>query len=82
MESITYSPLFNISDCKYTSCYCEENTYLLCKKFLEGFSNDISIGNKTYQSKAYCTFVTNAEKKTEIRFQKAGKHDIYKTVIW
>lgn len=78
----TYVPLFSKKDCKYTSCYCEENTFLLCKKFVESLPNEVKLNDQIYLSQGYCVFATNSEKQTEIRFQKAGNQDLYKTVTW
>ena len=38
----TPTPLLHTAkkDCTYTSCYCEENVYLLCDRFVHGGSED------------------------------------------
>lgn len=38
-------PMFDLSTETYTSCYCEENVYKLCEKFLSRInpaSNDLN----------------------------------------
>jgi len=72
--------LWKLENCKYTSCYCEENVYLLCKDFLEKQKTH-SFGDNL-KHEAFAVFVTNKEKKAELRQQKAGQGRYYNTVIW
>jgi hypothetical protein len=79
-EEFKYLPIFNLNEAKYTSCYCEENVYMLCKDcFTKGLNSHIS---PQYNSDIFAVFITNKDKKAEIRGQKAGKGNPYYTVIW
>lgn len=75
-----YLALWKHANCKYTSCYCEENIYLLCKDFVKRIEEKNE--NQDFQVEAFAVFITNNAKKAEIRCQKAGKSDPYNTVVW
>ena len=83
MESVpqlTSQELWKLENCKYTSCYCEENVYLLCKDFVEKEKTHSFAENTKHE--AFAVFITNKAKKAELRNQKAGKGRYHNTVIW
>jgi len=83
MESVpqlTSQELWKLENCKYTSCYCEENVYLLCKDFVEKEKTHSFAENTKHE--AFAVFITNKAKKAELRNQKAGKGRLHNTVIW
>ena len=49
------SPLFHREDCTYTSCYCEENVYMLCKQLVKR--------GKGEEKGGFAVFVSNDNKK-------------------
>ncbi|KAH6918996.1 N-terminal glutamine amidase-domain-containing protein [Coprinopsis sp. MPI-PUGE-AT-0042] len=58
----------------YTSCYCEENVYLLCKSFL-------STPEIASRWDVWAVFISNAEKKVALFRQKAASKEDW-PVIW
>lgn len=74
--------LFEAKDCIYTSCYCEENVYMLCKKAKEIFGKNQSENSSDKKDQFYAVFVTNRKKQSAIRYQKEGKGSPYNLVIW
>jgi protein N-terminal glutamine amidohydrolase len=52
--------------CIYTSCYCEENVYKLCKTLSE---TELFTEKKI---EIYAVFISNPEKKSMIQMQKKG----------
>jgi hypothetical protein len=60
--------------CNYTSCYCEENVYWLCKKFTE----EIMMKDFCH----YVVVVSNPTKAVPIFQQQAGKEEHEGLVVW
>jgi hypothetical protein len=79
-NSNPYLALWGITNCKYTSCYCEENVYLLCQDFVKNNMEKNTISDIKHE--AFAVFITNKTKSAELRYQKAGKGDLYHTVLW
>ena len=79
-KQLEYTPIFKLNECKYTSCYCEENVYLLCKNFLQMGENTQQLPD--ISSSAFPVFITSKNKRAEIRAQKAGKGNLHSTVVW
>ena len=75
-----YLSLWGITNCKYTSCYCEENVYLLCQDFLKNHAQKSPNSNINHEG--FAMFITNKAKSAELRYQKAGQGDKYHTVLW
>ncbi|TEB36208.1 hypothetical protein FA13DRAFT_1237263 [Coprinellus micaceus] len=61
-------------DAVYTSCYCEENVYLLCQRFL-------SLPNITENWHIWTVFISNVDKKVALFSQKAARGDGL-PVVW
>jgi hypothetical protein len=53
-------------DAVYTSCYCEENVYLLCQRFL-------SLPNITENWHIWTVFISNVDKKVGHSVGFSGK---------
>ena len=51
----TFKSIFNKKENKYTNCYCEENVYLLCKRFV-----DMKLDEES--NSGYAIFMTNKRK--------------------
>ena len=66
-EVLKYQPIFDKTKCIYTACYCEENTWQLCKSLLAE-SEAIKDKNPGFKSEGFAIFITNKEKKAEIRY--------------
>lgn len=62
-----------LSDCVYTSCYCEENVWKLCSW--------LDTTRKEELNKCYVVFVSNEKRAVPLWRQKCGR-DEDKLVIW
>ena len=61
------------SNCVYTSCYCEENVWQLCKQ--------IQKDNPTQLSECYVVFISNKNRQVPLWMQKSAK-DPLTPVVW
>lgn len=80
-DTLKYYPILEKKDCIYTSCYCEENVYQICKKVVDN-STEFNAKNENYKSESFAVFITNKKKQAEIRYQKAGAGNLHNTVCW
>jgi len=65
-------PQFSKSECCYTKQYCEENVYLLCKKFLEEYPDLPS----------YAVFISNPTRTVAVWQQALEGYDENTPVVW
>ncbi|KAH9857637.1 N-terminal glutamine amidase-domain-containing protein [Lenzites betulinus] len=66
-------------DSVYTSCYCEENIYLLAQAFIQ-LSDAHSTGDRgSWPWQIYVVFISNGAKTVALWSQKAARDDV---IVW
>lgn len=60
--------------CVYTSCYCEENVWMLC--------DFVRKNHPDHLSEFFIVFISNSTQTTPLWMQKAGNPDEQHLVIW